>query len=331
MPDELDSRIERWDRTALTGTPYADLLRLVEYLHDKRYYQYLPTVGPFPGFFERLSQWIAQVDSPLMQKALLNLVPYILFVGQEEFALLYRAAFRGPITRWLCSVANVDLESPDASQLISTELLEHTWYCPITDSMNINAFHHVNRIERVQARPDWASLARFGNKDKIHEFMQKKGLSRLVLLEDFVGTGTQMRKAVEFAATQLPDVPILLCPLIVADKGNSVGNSLPSKYSNLLFKPVFTLRSHHGAFISPHHKDQRAQWHRILRIVGNLSARLADRIFPQGFPPDWGPWGYKDSGTIVVMYSNTPNNSVPMLHVDGGDHWTALFPRSKRV
>ena len=40
--------------------------------------------------------------------------------------------------------------------------------------------------------------------------------------------------------------------------------------------------------------------------------------------------GYKGTGGVVVMYSNCPNNSLPIIH-DETKKWRSLFPRIKRA
>ena len=43
-------------------------------------------------------------------------------------------------------------------------------------------------------------------------------------------------------------------------------------------------------------------------------------------------FGYKKTGCSVVTYSNTPNNSLPLIHyISKAGEWSPLFPRSSRV
>ncbi|MCL6699543.1 hypothetical protein LZ496_12200 [Sphingomonas sp. NSE70-1] len=42
------------------------------------------------------------------------------------------------------------------------------------------------------------------------------------------------------------------------------------------------------------------------------------------------PRGYGDSGLLLVLSHKTPNNSIPILHVNE-DHWKGLFPRYLRA
>ena len=55
--------------------------------------------------------------------------------------------------------------------------------------MRINAFYHLNNISGTSYRPDWLSLAKFGDRKAIADFLAAGGIERIVLLEDFVGSG----------------------------------------------------------------------------------------------------------------------------------------------
>lgn len=41
------------------------------------------------------------------------------------------------------------------------------------------------------------------------------------------------------------------------------------------------------------------------------------------------PFGFKNTGSIIVMYTNTPNNSLPLIFVES-ESWFPLFKRHSR-
>ena len=41
------------------------------------------------------------------------------------------------------------------------------------------------------------------------------------------------------------------------------------------------------------------------------------------------PFGYKRTGGLVVMHSNTPDNSLPVIHHES-DTWAPIFKRHSR-
>jgi hypothetical protein len=75
-------------------------------------------------------------------------------------------------------------------------LLKKTWFCPITDSFKINEFVHINNINNsINYRPDWQSLVELGDTTKVANLILKNNIERIVLLEDFIATGSQAMKA----------------------------------------------------------------------------------------------------------------------------------------
>jgi hypothetical protein len=42
------------------------------------------------------------------------------------------------------------------------------------------------------------------------------------------------------------------------------------------------------------------------------------------------PFGFRETGSSFVSYSNTPNNTLPMIH-HSSRSWRPLFPRSARI
>lgn len=295
-----------------------ELMRQVQWLGRELYGDYEPNA--YESFDERFGKWIGNVGDELDQKILFQLLRHLFFVGRREFEALCRSAFTGPVTRWLIDMENIPVDAPDAANRLAIAI-EQTWFCPVTDSMRINAFLKLNHVEGKQFRPDWRSLARFADKAKLDDYMTKNHLRRIVLLEDFVGSGLQMSGPAEFAASSFPDLGIMLCPLVCGPKGVQAGERLEKKYPNLRFAPI--LRIPDDALI--HVTAQPGEppiFEEIRRLVLKTSGKLAPNNQPS-------PFGFKKVGALVVMYSNCPNNTLPVIHNDS-EGWQALFPRIRR-
>lgn len=295
-----------------------ELMRQVQWLGRELYGDYEP--NRYESFDERFAKWISNVESENDKKTLFDLLDQIFFVGRREFEALCRAAFSGPVSRWLVDVAGIPVDAQDATDRIAAAV-ESTWFCPVTDSMRINAFLKLNQIEGKQYRPDWRSLQQFGDPGKILKHMEKSGLQRLVLLEDFVGSGTQMSPPVEFAAANFPKLQILLCPLVVCPKGVEAGEKLEKKYDNLRFSPILRI-SEHTLIYEKAQAGEQEIFTRIRKLVKSNKNRLSNANRSK-------PFGFRDVGALIVMYSNCPNNTLPIIHNDS-KNWKALFPRIRR-
>jgi hypothetical protein len=341
MAELLADMAQAWDRV-FPDTPsavelddsgrrvlFSALLDEIEYYAQRRYYEYAPTAtGPFQSFMERLEIWVAQAIDEQDRKALLRLAQHIFFVGAQEFAALYRTAFGGIVSRWIIDQLNLQLDDPSIHAKID-DALKRTWFCPITDSMQIAAFCHVNRITGFELRPDWRSMAEFSRTKGIQTYIRRKGIERMVLLEDFVGSGTQMSRAVKFAAEKLPKLPILVAPLITASPGRERGRDLAAKYPNVIFSPVLVLP--HTTAVA---QILTRKFPKLFGVYRDLAQKYCPAVSNGGvanlMARPYGPLGFKRTGGLVVMYTNCPNNTMPLIH-HTGTNWKPLFPRSSRV
>ncbi|MDU0342988.1 phosphoribosyltransferase-like protein [Bosea rubneri] len=297
---------------------FLELMRQVQWLGRELYSDYEP--NRYETFDERFGKWIGNVESESDQKTLFELLDQIFFVGRREFEALCRAAFSGPISRWIVDVETIAIDAQNSAELISAAV-ESTWFCPVTDSMRINAFLKLNHIEGKQFRPDWRSLQQFGDPNKIRRHMAESGLRRLVLLEDFVGSGTQITPPAEFAAANFPEMQILLCPLVICPKGIEAGEALEQRFDNLTFSPV--LRTTEQALVHEKAKaGEKEIFTRVRKIINSNKHRFTN-------PNRRKPFGFREVGALVVMYSNCPNNTLPIIHNDS-KNWKALFPRIRR-
>ena len=324
MTNRLRELLQKWALSDLSTDEEAFLgLEAVRYLGRQVFGDYEPS--QFDQFDDRLDRWLHNVTEEEDQKALFLLLNHLFFVGRPEFESLCRAAFSGNVQRWLVDQLNVDIEDPSASESLQNSLAS-TWYCPITDSMRINWFLKVNRLSGMPHRPDWRSLRRFGSSDRIRDFVEAKGIRRLVLLEDFVGSGTQLRRNVAFAAETLPDVALLVLPLIICPDGDCVGQKLDDNYSNVTYDPLLKIPSHMLIKAEPRESEPR-----LFQTIRDLTARVRHKL--EISEPDAETQrghGYRGTGAVVAMFSNCPNNTLPIVHNDSAE-WRALFPRINRV
>jgi hypothetical protein len=353
MPNEISQLAAAWDQSnkkTIGGLLFSQIHEKLLFLEHKHYRQYVPTAdATYPDFESRLAQWIENVADESEKRLLLEFAPYITFFSREDFTKLFEAALQGPITRWIIDEMGLDFSDPDFDVGIQQELHHHTWFCPFSDSMPIADFHHANHIGGVDFRPPWRSLAKFGDRQRILDFMAQhrdangnpRPLRRLVLLEDFIGSGAQMATpireelvagvsrrmdAVDFAAS-LDPIPVLLVPLIICPAGASTARALVARHKNIRYEAVLEIAQ--DQLISP----------ALPLVPDSLEGRLftlVRRCYNQvvgdnaAAPLPYTPYGVGETGARIVLYSNTPANTLPIIQHQSNT-WTALFPRSARV
>lgn len=294
----------------------------VQYLGQKAYDDYEPS--QFDRFEDRLDRWLHNMDDDDDRLTLFKLLSRLFFIGRPEFESLCRAAFHGPVTRWIANECAVDIADPAAMDIINAGV-QRTWFCPITDSMRISSFLKVNQLNGHSHRPDWRSLRKFGEPAKVISYIKANQIDRIVLLEDFVGSGTQMKSAVKFAAELSDDIKTLACPLVTCPGGDETGLELQRTYANITYEPV--MRVAPGMLIKP---DPQTDEPELYAKVRDLIVRVRDRLGPtEADEESKRHHGFRGTGAVISMYSNCPNNSLPIIY-DETPEWDPLFPRIKR-
>lgn len=347
--EELRAMVRDWDRVN-TGRPedssyYETILNELDYHATREWRVYLPAMHPEfnPSYMERLAAWIGNLADEADQKLLLEYARHITFFSHDDFAALYRTAFDREIKQWVASQIGAGLD-PNGGQalhdLVKRQTQRHTWFCPVTDSMDINEFYKVNHLKGVGHRPGFSTLQVLA-KDCAHpdpllaqnlvHYMDNPSLDphrplpkleRLVLLEDVVGSGTQCLNAVRWAVANLGK-PVLFVPLVLCPNGAEALRS-EEKQSNgrLMVRPVVELRR--CDLLGPERKGEQG-W-TIADKVEGMATRCAHLA-----SANMDTFGYKNTGCSLTTFSNTPDNTLPIVHnkPDSGT-WEPLFPRVYR-
>lgn len=326
--NRLEERLQEW---ILTDLDSSDLIqanaRIVKFA-EVLYPEYEPTRGPYPDFWQRLEKWLNNVSDEADQKVLFKLVPQLLFIGPRELDSLYRVAYRNTFVRWIIDELALDVRGMDLDNRIAAAV-KSTWFCPITDSMRINAFYHLNRIAGRDFRPDWRSLDSFGSEDKIRAFMADEGITRLVLLEDFVGTGSQIHDAIRFAGQLRPSIPILVVPLLMCPAASATVRLLEGQYPHITFEPALVLRED-DFIVDPPLPTENELFAAVRRIATATFDQLKVGLTSQELGQLYAPLGFRSTGGTVVLYTNCPDNTLPLVHCRS-DEWRPLFPRASRL
>jgi len=316
-------KIIRWSSEE-GGNEYVSINELLEYLGNNLYYDYEPSFGPYPDYYSRLKSWIENVPDEKDQQILLKLAKRIFYVGREEFGSLYRSAFNNHIVRWLAEQNIKFLDDPDSITKLK-KAIARCWFCPVTDSLRINQFYHINQIKEAHHdyRPDWKSLKKFGDKEKIKKYIGDNKIEYLVLLEDFVGSATQSWEPLVYASELIDELKVLFVPLIICPLGITKITDELKKKSNFSMRPVLTLSQ--DGFITKEALTGEDKESKQFRNLINDAAPFYQ------FKNDILKFGFEEMGCLIVMYTNTPTNSLPIIHYESEPTWSPLFKRHHRA
>lgn len=347
--EALRDLVRKWDfemtDDASAKSEYGFILEQLDHYAMKEWRVYLPAehLECNPNYIERLASWIGNVTDEADQKLLLKYAARISFFSHDDFAALYRTAMDREISRWVVSQVSARLEPlgwQSFHELIKREIHFHTWFCPITDSMDINEFYKVNHLQGVAHRPGFATQEMIANNklspipqlaevwirymanpssDQIDQTRRSLPLKRLVLLEDIVGSASQCLDAIRWAVSKL-GVPVLFVPLILCPNGvQTLRKEEKASAGKLTVRPVIELRR--SDLLGPERQED-AGWP-ISVEMENLATRCAGRA-----SVDRDTFGYRNTGCSLTTFSNTPDNTLPIVHhkPDNGA-WEPLFPR----
>jgi hypothetical protein len=338
--EELRAKVRKWDLQS-AGSPddtayYSTILDQLDYHAVKEWRVYLPAQHPdfSPSYMERLAAWIDNLADEGEQKLFLEYALYISFFSHDDFVALYRTALDREISRWVATQVGARLE-PDGGQalneMVHEQIHHHTWFCPVTDSMDINEFYKVNHLKGVGHRPGFATLQMLAERagppnpalarNVIH-YMANSRLERIVLLEDIVGSGSQCLAAVRWALINLGK-PVLFVPLILCPNGvEALRTEEHQSKGCLTVRPVIALSR--TDLLGPERQGHRG-WP-ITEKLEDLAKRCVVRA-----SVSMDTFGYRNTGCSLVTFSNTPDNTLPIVHNKpriGG--WEPLFPRIYR-
>lgn len=327
--------VAKWDQSVAgeSASLFSDLHALITFRDRHSFSEYHPSIGPYPCFEERLLNWLNSVEDEEYQKLLLRLIPEIFYIGRDEFVSLYRSAFNEFYLPWVIDKSGLDFTQHGFDVALESAV-NKTWFCPITDSLHISDFFHVNNLSGISNRPDWYSLCKFGDKDLIAEYIDSNEISFLVLMEDFVGSGSQIigkdgvgctrceDGVVGFASSNFPDLDILILPLVICPVGFQSLSFICKKYTNIDFASVLKITDQVTInYDSTKDLPDASLRKKVYKMLEELKKEI---LWP------FGPYGFHNTGSLTVMYSNCPDNTLSFIHASN-DKWQALFPRSSRI
>ena len=344
MTNKVHALVSKWDKNIQCGggaPKYWKLYSLALYHQESRWGEYLPAkhASQCPDFMTRLERWMDSVNSEKDKKILLEYLSKITFISRDDFVALYQTALNRCIYQWIDEDIKIGKKETISSYSRKIEAeLDNVLFLPFTDSMDINEFFKVNNLSGREYRPALCSLNKFCESGKLsinkikksmNVFMRKRGrssYSRIVVMEDMVGSGNQVRKALKWLIDLQLCSKILFLPLILCKNGeDSFLNSNYFQNRKYQMKPV--LRIGRSELVGPESQGEN-KWS-IIRDLENLLCRYKTQL---GVQENW-IFGYKNTGSSVVLYTNTPNNSLPIIHGKPNGHgkWEPLFPRVGRI
>lgn len=318
---------------------------------------------PNPNFMERLRIWLAQFKDEERCAAFL-LASNTLFITRVQFEGLQRRLFRElrqlMLESWLVAHHHADFDYVKALSHIDEEM-NRTVFIPNSDSTPLNSFIHVNRNyfhrhgkRRLIAEsvafwthassaasaahdPSVAHIATTFHEKCVKSHPALKEKTRIVVLEDFSGSGSDLCKAVKkLQSANLPVTEVIVAPIVATTQ--AIANieetcRIASSHTHTRFTVLSALQIPNRLRCVP--KAQERSYLDDVVFFPNLAAAVAElsntfyHSHAKALFDETKRHGFGRCGLALVFSSNTPDNSLPVIWVDTTT-WSALFPRASR-
>ena len=307
-----------YDPSARSSQSLGETVKEIRFHAEYRFWQFTPCYGD--DFEHRLLAWLNNPSLTVEDKVeLLRLLPDVAFIDRDDMMSLYRSAFCDNVRRWVMDQEGLDFRlSESRLRRRLDEAVSKTWICPLTDSLDISQFHHANNLSTHSQRPQWRTLQHFGSVRKIRAYVRSLGIRRLVLVEDVVGSGAQSSTVLRSVVRELvPGLPVLFVPLVTSHTGLRRAAAVLAEHRVGKVDPVVVVPRivHVQSTVTPYEPDFVAK---ARSIVERTRGQFGRRRF-----------GYGGVGSLVVLYTNCPNTTLPMIwSVRKG--WRPIFPRVSR-
>lgn len=323
----MNGLLLQWERGRPSEAQQVIALRsYYEFLAERLFHEYEPTKHAMGNarrnFLRRLEAWLSGFDDKAHAMTAFKSIQYVFFAGTEEYEELYRCAYDEHISRWLMKQQSISLFDEDVEAKVGRELRK-TWICPATDSLRINGFLHVNGIRGHDVRTDWRALSVLGDDAEISDYVRQRRIARLVIVDDFVGGGTQFWGALSYAMKVFPG-EILAVPLICCASGmrSLKRNLLATGRENVTLSPVLTVPD--NCMVGEYEIDGEP------KLFTKLRRAMKFGYEKMGVNVNGDEYGSGRLGSLTILYSNCPNNTPPIYGLDAGGRWNPIFRRISR-
>jgi len=317
-----------------------EILKLrIEYYAKKLMDKY-DSAGQLWDFLLFLKNWLKNTDSIDEKILLINSLSYFTFFNTDQCKSLYTEALYGPIFKWLIEIKNYDILDKELNDKIN-ESIQHTYISAATDSADITAMSHTNDL-RLDNMITWRSYIKNiktepeETKEKIKKIkielckndLSNYGYKQIVVLEDYVGTGDQIKDVIDFFGS-FTEWKILFVPLVICPQGdNAIIKILnDNKYNHISYEPLSILPWE--LILSDDRPSNSNELKQILVDLKEYAKNNYNKVM--GTEIDSPQYlGYKNTGSLFAQYTNCPDTTLPLFHHKENLNWHPLFPRSER-
>jgi len=277
----------------------------------------------------------------------------IIFFGRNQIISLLKEVWDNIKRELLMLAAKQDNVSPIDLMFKGEPIFEQlnaSAFVPLSDSSHFQEFRH-----HCLPSGGFASIVipcfdrlclplELKNKDLMNRINKMYGDKKnLFILEDFSGSGTSIEKNVKLIIENYMFENIYFCPCIISDKAEERLEELEkfARGKGKMFKVLYGIHMGKSYSISDDDSDDDSGvWQEQERkALQEISKKYFESHFKENKylyldhyrekPEDPTPFGFRNCGLAIALYTNCPNNSLPIIWSENGG-WKPLFRRNER-
>jgi len=274
----------------------------------------------------------------------------IIFINREQILSLINEVWNR-IKREFLRIESKNSNEPIFKLIFKTEIvlneLNFSIFVPLSDSSHFMEFRHhclpsETKEKYVIPCIDRLMLPLEASAEELLEIEKEsyKNKKNLFIIEDFAGSGTTAFNKIKRIIEKYDFRNVFFCPYIITITAKKKINNLISVANKL--NKNFKIIS--GIIIGDEHSIEGDEGLRPFqegekKALRSISKNYFDKYFnDNGYlyldfnksnPKQPTPLGFKNGGFAITLYSNCPNNSLPIIWCDLNG-WIPLFRRSER-
>jgi len=282
-----------------------------------------------------LIKWLDNVETIDEKFLLLNSLYFFTFFNREQCNTLYLEALRGPILKWLIDIKNLNILDKNIDDILS-EKIEPTFVSTVTDSTNISTIRHIWDLP-INQTYTWHSFIDSDDNEeeknnKINfckKYLNDWKYEQIVVLEDFVGSGTQSIKVIDFLGN-FTEWKILFIPLVICPQGDiAISEQLRvNNYNHISYEPISKLPWE--LILADERLPESNRWPDLLFELKEYAKNNYTKVIGKDNSDSRWYLGFKNIGALFAKYTNCPDCTLPLYYEKENINWKPLFPRSAR-
>ena len=312
-------------------------------------------------FFEWLSQFDFEVENPVTVTSYQQELRYafilaskLLFFNRPQVLSLAHVVWSKVKQELLSNVMLLNGSSIfdvfETAPLIKEELFS-TLFAPLSDSSKFEEFRHnvmpkgmhgqvtIQHIELLTKPIEDA--AKSDAASHYVEYLKEsyKDKKSLYIVEDFSGSGTSIIRKIRTILSAYSFDTVYFCPLIITEQSlnnindeiskGSFGGKAVKVLHGLIVKEMFSLSSGKpGCWEEDEVQALLKMSRKYFNSHFNENRFLYDDCYSMN-PEKPTPYGFKNGGYPIILYTNCPNNSLPIVW-GFNNSWHPLFLRDER-